>query len=71
VSPLTAFVYCSLGSEGTVLARRKATRMFTRRISAREFLAALDRTMVRDVTKACAQIALSRREALLAVDARL
>ncbi|HEY2775698.1 MAG TPA: hypothetical protein VGK20_16780 [Candidatus Binatia bacterium] len=71
VSPLTAFVYRSLGDEGTARARLQATRMFARKISAREFLVTLDRTMVHDVTRACAQIALSRTEALLAVDASL
>jgi len=71
VSPLTAFVYRSLGVDGTVLARRQATRMFQGRISPRDFLAGLDRTMVRHVSKACAQIALSRTEALLAIEKRL
>jgi hypothetical protein len=71
VSPLTAFVYRSLGEEGAARARQQATRMFNRKISARDFLATLDRTMVRNVTRACAEIAVSRRETLLAVDARL
>jgi len=71
VSPLTAFVYRSLGHEGTALARKQATRMFSRKVSARDFLAALDRTMVRNVAYACAQIALSRAKMLLEVDAML
>jgi len=40
-------------------------------MSPRDFLLTLDRTMVRSITKACGQIALSRVDALLAVDARL
>ena len=71
MSPLTAFVYRSLGHERTIAAREQATRMFRHRISPREFLLTLERTMVRDVTKACAHIALSRMEALLEVEARL
>lgn len=71
VSPLTAFVYRSLGHEGTAEARRQAARMFNRKLSARDFLATLDRDMVRGVTKACAEIALSRRESLLAMESRL
>ena len=68
VSPLTEFVYLSLGEEGMDAARRQAARMFSRKISARDFLATLDRTMVRNVTKACAEIAVSRKETLLALD---
>src|SRR5688572_13219438 len=49
VSPLTAFVYRSLGHEGTAAARKQATRMFNRRISPRDFLATLDREIVRNV----------------------
>ena len=71
VSPLTAFVYRSLGHEGTTAARKQATRMFNRRLSARDFLSTIDRTLVRDVTKACAKIAHSRTESLLALEARL
>ncbi len=71
VSPLTAYVYRSLGEAGTAAARAQATRMFNRKLSARDFLGSLDRTMVRDVMKACAEIALSRRETLLAAHARL
>ncbi len=71
VSPLTAFVYRSLGHEGTAAARHQAARMFARQISPRDFISTLDRTMVRNVTKACAQIALSRMESLLAIDAGL
>jgi hypothetical protein len=71
VSPLTAYVYRSLGHEGMLAARSQATRMFRRNTSPRQFLATLDRTMVRDVTKACAQIALSRMERLLELEARL
>jgi hypothetical protein len=68
VSPLTAFVYRSLGQEGTAAARKQATRMFNRKISPHEFLATLDRKLVRDVTIACAEIAVSRRDSLLAIE---
>jgi hypothetical protein len=71
VSPLTAFVYRSLGHDGTARARAQAARMFSGKLSARDFLATLDRTMVSNVTRACAEIALSRRETLLAVEAHL
>src|SRR5262249_19355259 len=68
VSPLTAFVYRSPGHEGTAAARPQATRMFARKLSAREFLATLDAAMVRSVTKACAEVAVSRRDILLGLD---
>jgi len=71
VSPLTAFVYRSLGHDRTARAREQAAKMFARKISPGQFLATLDRTMVCDVTKACAQIALSRSQALLAIEGKL
>jgi hypothetical protein len=70
VSPLTAFIYRSLGHEGMLEARKQATRMFARKLSAKDFLASLDRKMVLDVARACAEIALSRGEALLELETR-
>jgi hypothetical protein len=70
-SPLTAFVYRSLGREATKHALQHAKRMFSGGLRAREFLRGLDRETVRAVTQACAQIALSRSEALLAVEKAL
>ena len=65
VSPLTAFVYRSLGEEGTMQALAQARKMFAGELLARDFLGGLERGMVRSLTEACAQIAVSRREALL------
>lgn len=66
-SPLTAFVYRYLGHEGTHLAMVEARKMFDGSLSPEGFLRALNRNMVKDIIRACAQIALSRREALLAL----
>jgi hypothetical protein len=70
-SPLTGFVYRSLGHVGTQHALRHAKRMFAGDLPAREFLSGQDREMVRAVTQACAQIALSRSDALLALEKAL
>ena len=67
ISPLTSFVYRSLGNDGAVRALEQAKKMFAGELSARDFLGGLDREMVRSLTQACAHIAISRREALLAL----
>lgn len=68
-SPLAAFVYRSLGEDGMRRALEQAKRMFDGALLPREFLRQLDAEMVRAVTEACAHIALSRRDALLAIAA--
>ncbi len=65
VSPLTAYVYRSLGEAGTEAALAQAGKMFAGELPARDFLGGLERGMVRSLTEACAKIAVSRREALL------
>jgi hypothetical protein len=70
-SPLTAFIYRSLGHAGAQRALVQAKRMFAGELPAREFLSGLDREMVRAVARACAEIALSRRDALLALEKAL
>ena len=70
-SPLTAFVYRRIGQYGMRVAIVQARRMFDGLISPFEFLNTLDRDMVRAVVRACAMIALSRREALLALEKTL
>ncbi len=70
-SPLTAFVYRCLGDDGIARAVQQAKKMFAGELAPRDFLKGLDRQMVRVVTKACAQIALSRKEALLALEKTL
>lgn len=66
-SPLTAFVYRYLGHDGTHAAMVEARKMFDETLSPEAFLRALNRNMVRDIIQACARIALSRRDALLAL----
>jgi hypothetical protein len=70
-SPLTAFIYRSLGPNGTVNALEQSKKMLAGDLRPHDFLKALDRQMVRAVTKACAQIAVSRSEALLALERTL
>lgn len=69
-SPLAAFVYRCLGEDGMRRALEQAKRMFDGGLLPREFLRRLDGPMVKAVAEACAHIALSRREALLAIAAR-
>lgn len=69
-SPLAAFVYRSLGEDGMRRALDQAKRMFEGAMLPREFLRRLDGDMVKAVAEACAHIALSRREALLAIAAK-
>ena len=64
-SPLTAYIYRSLGEAGTLRALAQARKMFADELSPREFIRGLDGGMVRTLTEACARIAISRREALL------
>ena len=66
-SPLTAWVYRSLGVAGTEHALQQARKMFTGELPPGDFLKTLDRNMVCALTEACAHIAISRREALLAL----
>ena len=64
VSPLTAYVYRSLGGEDSTRALTEARKMFDGQLTPRDFLAGLDRTLVRSLTEACARISVSRRQAL-------
>jgi hypothetical protein len=64
-SPLTAWVYRSLGGEGSTRALPQAKRMFAGELPPRAYLDSLDATMVRSLIEACAQIAISRKNALL------
>ncbi len=66
-SPLAAYVYRCLGEEGMLKALAQAKRMFDGSLRPREFLRRLDADMVRAVAEACAHVALSRRDALLAI----
>lgn len=70
-SPLTAFIYRFMGHAGTQAALRHAQHMFDGALSPQAFLQALDRDMVRAILRACARIALSRSEALHALEKTL
>ncbi|MCF8168914.1 MAG: hypothetical protein K9K38_08115 [Rhodoferax sp.] len=70
-SPLTAFLYRSLGHQGTVDAFSLACRWFAGQLSANEYLRGLDRATVLALVQACARIAISRRNALETLAASL
>ncbi len=70
-SPLSAFVYMGLGAERSRIALERARGLFEGSLSPRDFLASLDPGVVMSVVAACARIADSRREALLALGAGL
>jgi hypothetical protein len=69
-SPVTAFVYRTLGHGGCISAMAQAKRYFNGDIGAADFLAELQRPMVHAIIQACAHIALSRRGPLLALAQR-
>lgn len=66
-SPLTAFTYQSMGTEGTLQALALANAMFEGTLTPQAFLQALDPALVRAISQACARIALSRADALRAL----
>ena len=64
-SPLTAFIYRCLGHAGTRNAFEQAQLMFAGALEPTAFLRGLRKDMVLGILHACAQIAFSRRTALL------
>lgn len=70
-SPLTEFVYHSLGQHGTQQALAQAQLMFDGHLTPLAFLQTLDRDMVRAVIRACAEIAVSRKATLLTLETSL
>jgi len=66
-SPLTAFICRSLGRDATKRALQSAKQMFAGELTPNAFLNALDHDTVRAVAMGAAQIALSRKDALLAL----
>lgn len=71
MSPLSAFVYRKLGPAGSSAAWTQARRMVNGEVTPREFLAGLPSDVLGAVISACARIAVSRRERLLALQAEL
>ncbi|MEN9660030.1 MAG: hypothetical protein RL571_3495 [Pseudomonadota bacterium] len=63
-SPVTAFLYRSLGHQGTLQAWGEAQKMFNGELSPHMFLKCLDPVLVTSMITACMQIALSRQAAL-------
>jgi hypothetical protein len=70
-SPLTAFIYRHMGHRGTQAAFRQARLMFDGVLPPAQFLQALAPDMVRPILRGCANLALSRRDALYALEATL
>ncbi len=70
-SPITAFVYRYVGHQGTLDMLALAREMFEGQRTPLAFLQALDRVMVCAIVRGCAQIALSRREALQTLEQSL
>lgn len=63
-SPLTAYLYCRLGHQGTFSALEQAKRMFSEQLPELDFLRAIERETIGAIIAACMRIATSRREAL-------
>ena len=70
-SPLTTYLYRFMGHSRSKQTLQQARRMFDGNMSPRAFLKTLDRDMLSAVIRACARIALSRSEALLALEKNL
>jgi hypothetical protein len=66
-SPLSAFVYESLGEERSRTALANVKRMINGVLSPLDFLRTLDQDLVRGIIEACAPIAVSRRARLKAL----
>jgi hypothetical protein len=66
-SPLSAFLYESLGAERSRSALANAKRMMAGVLSPLDFLRTLDQDLVRGIIEACAPIAVSRRARLEAL----
>lgn len=70
-SPITAFIYRYLGHAGTQQALGQARKMFDGSLTPLAFLQSQNPDMVRAIIHACARIALSRSQALLALEQTL
>jgi hypothetical protein len=70
-SPLTAFIYRSVGHEAMKVALERAKSMFDGTLPHRQFLDSMAPAVTRHIARACAEIALSRRDALLELERSL
>ena len=70
-SPVTAFVYRSLGHEGTESLMESARALYADRMTPLEFLRSTDRGTVLAIIRACSKIALSRSESLRSLEGSL
>jgi hypothetical protein len=70
-SPLTAFLYRSLGHQGTLQAWQQAQHLFAGSLSPLNFLRSLDHKLVMSMIEACMHIAISRKNSLLALQQTL
>jgi hypothetical protein len=70
-SPVTAFMYRCLGDTGTQHALASARQMFDGTRSPLGYLQSLDQSMVGAIIQACARVAVSRKDALLALEHQL
>jgi hypothetical protein len=66
-APFSYFVYASIGKEKNQLYLQAARKMFKGEISCQEYLTQMDARTRTAIAQACAQVAISRREALLAL----
>jgi hypothetical protein len=71
ISPLTAYMYRCLGDAGSTRALGVARRMVKGEVTPHAFLATLPPHMVASIIDACARIAVSRRDRLLALKSAL
>ena len=70
-SPLTLYVYCVLGSARMSAVTRDAKAFFAGELAALDFLRRVGPAPVLEILQACARVSISRREALLQLQAQL
>ncbi len=70
-SPITAFIYRSIGHAGVQALLGQARNMFDGSLTPLAFLQTLDRDMLRAIIQASTAIALSRKDALQALESNL
>ncbi len=63
-APISYYVYASLGGEKMEAYSQLAEQMFDQKLSCADFLAKIDHEVVSAIAHACAEVAITRREAL-------
>lgn len=66
-APISYYIYARVGSEKIQEYTQKAKEMFSENISSQEFLNKIDKDVISAIVKACSEISITRRDALMAL----